>query len=373
MAIETRAVATNKPVELPGPGFLAGMRDKIRKPAQERILFTERLALLLETGTSLHGALKILKEQTAEPAMAKLLGAMQSDLLEGKSFSEALRKHPQLFPATYVNLVAASESAGFMHEVLTQLVDIDEKQERLRATLSSALMYPAFLIVFSLAVVVFVLMVVFPKFALLFASIRNQLPVSTLILMALSDFLGHYWLAVVGALGAGGAGMLQWMRLPRSRTFIDGLKLRLPGVKEIFVRIYLVRTMRVMAISLKNGVSLVDTLAACREVVDNREFQAVISRVESEVTQGKGISKGFNEAEMIPAMVRQMIATGEETGNLSIVMGRIADFYERELSKKVTTLSKLAEPVMLLIMGAVVGIIVSSLILPIFKLSRAVH
>jgi len=128
-----------------------------------------------------------------------------------------------------------------------------------------------------------------------------------------------------------------------------------------------------MAISLKNGVSLVDTLAACREVVNNRQFQAIISTVETEVTEGKGISKGFNEAKMIPAMVRQMIATGEETGNLSVVMGRIADFYERELTKKVNTLSKLAEPVMLLVMGAVVGIIVSSLILPIFKLSRAVH
>lgn len=340
---------------------------------RERMLFTERLALLLETGVSLHAGLKSLREQTDDPRLARIIGALCDEILEGRPLSAALRQQPQMFPATYVNLVAAAEDGGFLPQVLQQLIDMDEKAERLRSTLFAALSYPAFLVFFSLATIIFVLVGVFPKFTEMFERIRADLPMSTLVLMAVSDFLRLHWPWVVGGCGVLLAGAVSWLQQPAARGAIDGLKLRLPLVSELFVQIYLTQTLRVMGLSLANGVLVVDALQACRDLVRNSVFARFIDALHLQVTEGHGIARGFEQTAFIPPLVRQMIRIGEDTGNLAKVMTRVADFYDRELTKRITVLSKLAEPLMLLIMGAVVGVIVSSLILPIFKLSRAVH
>jgi type II secretory pathway component PulF len=339
----------------------------------DRIAFTERLALLLDTGVPLHAALRSLHDQADNPRMRDILGALSEEIVGGSRFSEALAHHPQLFPSTYVNLVGASEEGGFLPQVLAQLVEIDEKQERLRAAIVSALSYPGFLVVFSVAVVIFILMFVFPKFATMFGAIYNELPATTRLLMKLSAALTEHTLLVVLALAAAGAALFALIRRPASQAALDRLKLRVPFVRDIFIKIYLTRLMRVMGISLERGVTILATLAACREVVPNREFHRFIVRLEGEVNEGKGIAAGFRDSDLIPASVQQMISTGEETGTLGKVMGRVADFYDRELTRQLTQLSKLAEPVMLMIMGVMVGTIVSSLILPIFKLSRAAH
>lgn len=342
------------------------------RPA-DRILFTERLALLLETGVPLHAALRSLQEQTDHPRLRAMIARMADDIVGGCRFSEALAPHPDLFPPTFVNLVAASEAGGFLPEVLNQLVDMDEKQEKLRATLTSALSYPAFLIVFSVLVVVFILMFVFPKFAVMFTSIYDELPMTTKVLIAVSAVLTEHTAALGGALAALLALLVLVLRRPAAQQALDRLKLRVPLVRDIYIKIYLGRLMRVMGISLQRGVTIVATLQACRQVVPNREFQHFIAALEVQVNEGRGIAAGFQGSALIPVSVRQMIATGEQSGALGHVMGRIADFYDRELSKQLNTLSKLAEPIMLMVMGVLVGTIVSSLILPIFKLSRATH
>jgi type II secretory pathway component PulF len=168
-------------------------------------------------------------------------------------------------------------------------------------------------------------------------------------------------------------GALVALRRPDVRERLDRLKLRVPGVRNIFIKIYLTRLMRVMGISLERGVTILATLNACREVIPNAEFRRFIGELETQVTEGKGIAAGFRDSELIPTSVRQMISTGEETGTLGRVMGRVADFYERDLTRQLNQLAKMAEPVMLLVMGVLVGTIVTSIILPIFKMSRAVH
>ncbi len=388
MAIETTAPATTAaPGSAPSGAAPAkwslkslaslelsfGGKGQVKKPTEERIRFTERLALQIESGVALHAALRTMQQQAGDPAVARILEAVLTDVLEGRPFSQALSRHPTLFPASYVNLIGASETGGFMHEVLKQLVAMDEKQEQLRSTIASALAYPVILMCFSVAVVLFVLVVVFPKFADMFASIRGQLPFTTIALMAASDALRQHWMAMAAALAAAAGGVVAWLRKPHGRATVNRLQLRVPLLRQIFVQIYLVRTMRVMSVSLGNGVSVVDTLASCRAVVSNLAFQAFLADVERLVIEGHGVAKGFNESPFIPELVREMIATGEETGNLAPIMGRIADFYERELTKRVNALAKMAEPVMLLVMGTVVGIIVSALILPIFKLSSTMH
>lgn len=335
-------------------------------------MFTERLALLLETGVPLHAALQSLHEQTEHPQLRALIAAMCDDILAGERFSVALARHP-LFPSTYVNLIAASETGGFMAEVLVQLVELDEKEERLRSTLVAALSYPLILLAFSFGVVLFILVSVFPKFATMFASIHDQLPWTTRALMVVSRLLTEHGViaaALAVAMAAGG-----WMlaRHPDVRVAVDRAKLRLPVLRAVFAKIYLTRLLRVMGMSLERGVTILATLEACRAVVPNADIQHFIRHLENDVTEGKGIAAGFQDSGFVPVAVRQMIATGEETGTLGRVMSRIADSYDRELTRHLARLSKMAEPVMLLVMGILVGTIVSSLILPIFKLSRSVH
>jgi type II secretory pathway component PulF len=344
-----------------------------RVTAKDRVLFIERLSLQIAAGVTLHSALLSLHAQADKPGMKAVVTDLIQSVVEGRKFSEALAKHPELFPSTHVNLIAASEGGSFLPEVLDQLREMDEKQERLRATLTAAFSYPVFLIVFSVAVVLFILAVVFPKFAVMFASIRNDLPITTRILMSASELLLNHPVRIVAVIAVIVGSVAFLLSQPAGKIWCDRMKLRIPGLRQLFIQIYLTRLMRTMGISLERGVTILATLGACREVVQNKEFQEFIARLEQDVTEGKGIAAGFKGTHFIPPSVLQMIATGEETGQLGHVMGRIADFYDRELTKRLNQLAKLAEPVMLLVMGGIVGVIVSSLILPIFKLSKAVH
>jgi type II secretory pathway component PulF len=341
--------------------------------AADRVLFTERLVLLLETGVALHDALQALHQQTGKPRLKAIIGDVAEQIVSGQRFSDALAKHPDLFPPTYINLIGASEAGGFLTEVLEQLVDMDEKQERLRSTIVSALSYPGFLVGFSILVVIFILVVVFPKFSVMFTAIYDQLPFTTKMLLAASNMLTQHGLAFgLGALGLVGAALVA-LRRPDVREWLDRLKLRLPYVKNIFIKIYLTRLMRVMGISLERGVTILATLGACRNVIPNAEFQRFLGELEVQVTEGRGIAAGFRDSPLIPVSVKQMIDTGEETGSLGRVMGRVADYYERDLTRQLNQLAKMAEPVMLLVMGVLVGTIVTSIILPIFKMSRVSH
>ena len=370
LEIETQQAATQKPVgstvgfSLPGQPSAPG--------STERMFFTEQLALLLETGESLYGALTTIVHQTENPRMADIVARVAEDVSEGQSFANALAQHEAVFSSTYVNLVRASEAGGFMHEVLEQLLEMDQKRETLRNTLVSAATYPAFLIFFSLAVVIFVLVVVFPKFGTMFTSIYDQLPGTTKVLMAVSDVLREHWWLVLGGTGAGLLAMRQWLASAGGRSRIDYLQLHMPGLRDVFTQIYLVQCLQVFSLSLSNGVSVMESLDACRDVVRNSLFRKLIADIEQKVQAGAGVAAGFNEAGFIPDLAKHMIATGEQTGNLGKVMGRVAEYYETQLTKRLDALAKLAEPIMLLVMGVVVGVLVSSLILPIFKLSRAV-
>jgi len=339
----------------------------------ERMLFTERLALLLETGVSLVEALKAMQSQTEETRLNEILGSLANALSEGKSFSAALSRHPQMFPQTYVSLVAAAEEGGFLPQVLQQLHSMDEKHTQMRSAIMSALSYPAFLIVFSIAVVIFVLVVIFPKFQNLFESMHGDLPKPTLVLMFVSDFLRHYWLQTALVAGAGLWWLLTWLKTPAGALLVDTLKMRTPLVKDIFVQIYLSQTLGAIGMSLANGVPVAVALKASRDIVKNAIFARFLEGIRVHVNEGRGVAAGFNESALVPPMVRQMITTGEQTGNLAKVMTRVADFYARELNRRITIFAKAVEPIMLMVMGAVVGLIVAALILPIFKLSRAVH
>ena len=358
--------------EKPGGRKLQLPSGNKRAGASERMFFTEQLALLLETGESLFGALTTIVKQTENAEMRRVVEKIAQDISEGRSFAVALADHETIFPSTYVNLIAASESGGFMYEVLEQLLKMDEKREQMRATLVSAATYPMFLIAFSVAVVVFVLAVVFPKFGTMFQSIYDQLPATTKILMGASDVIRQYWIVLLAGIGVLFVAARKWLASDSGSARVDHMKLHTPGIRDIFTQIYLVQSLQVLSLSLNNGVSVMESLEACRDVVQNSLFRRLITKVEDSVQAGAGVAAGLQDSTFLPDLAKHMIATGEQTGNLGKVAGRICDYYEVQLAKKLDALSKLAEPIMLLVMGVVVGVLVSSLILPIFKLSRAV-
>jgi type II secretory pathway component PulF len=239
--------------------LLAALQQK--KPGvQDRMFFTEQLSLLLETGTAIYPALDSLKAQIKNPAMIKVVESLMEDISDGRTFAVALSRYPELFSGTYVNLVAAAEAGGFLDQVLLELMRLDERREELRRTVVSALTYPMFLIVFSLAVVVFVLMVVFPKFEDMFSSIRDQLPITTLFLMDTSKLLTEHWMAVGLGLVAVLVGFGYWLSTAQGREVMDQLKMRMFFFRDIFIQVYLIQSLRVLGLSMANGVSVMDAL-----------------------------------------------------------------------------------------------------------------
>lgn len=340
---------------------------------RERMFFTERLALLLETGVPIHAGLESLARQATHGEMAALTRTLNEEVKAGSSFARALGMHPAVFPPTYVNLVAAAELGGFLPVALERLRDMEERREELRSTLSSAISYPVILAVFSFAVVIFVLVVVFPKFADIFSMIHDELPVTTRWLMAVSDVLRRWWLPILIGSGVGLKLFTAWIARPEGKGALDRVMLRVPGLRDIVIQLNVVQMLRVLGLSLDHGVGMVDALRSARDAVSSAHFRSLIDRVETSVKEGRALHYEFDRDPLVPELVKQMIETGEESGKLPAVMSRLADFYEREWRRALGVIAKMAEPAMLLIMGCVVGLIVSSLILPIFKLSRAVH
>jgi type II secretory pathway component PulF len=355
------------------PSRAEGAERARRLGSGERLAFTERLALLLETGNPLHASLDALRGQSSSPATRELCEELLRDVSGGLPFSQALRRHPQAFSRAYVNVVAAAERGGFLAEALARLQELEERRRELRGYLVSALSYPALLALLSVGVIVFVLAFVFPRFSELFGMIQAELPFTTRALMAVSDLARRFWLPALAALAAGGLAGARWLRSAEGALAVDRLCMRVPLVRTLVIQLNLVQFARVMSLSLGNGVGILDALRASREVLSSQAFSAMVQTLETEVAGGASLARGVVGSAVLPPLAQQLIATGEASGELPRVLSRLADFYEREWRQRLQLVSKLAEPVMLLVMGLAVGLIVSSLLLPIFKLSRAVH
>jgi type IV pilus assembly protein PilC len=345
----------------------------IRVTTRDRKFFTEQLALLLETGNTLTSSLEIISSQAENKALSQVIDDIIDQINGGKPFSVALTKYPDIFSSTYTTLIAASEKGGYMDNILKHILDMEEKREELISTLASAFTYPVFLVAFASAVIIFILAFVFPKFEDMFSSIKDQLPSITLALMWLSDLTRNYWWVMV-TVAISVIGILTWSyNNPGGKKKLNDLLTSIPLLGELIYEIYLIQTMRIIGLSLANGVTLIEAIQVCRDIVENTQFQVFIERLHKNVTDGKNFAIGFSETAFVPSLISQMVKTGEESGKLALVSSRIADYYQQDLSRKLKSLAKMIEPVMLLVMGVVVGLIVSSLILPIFKLSRAVH
>jgi len=343
-----------------------------RVSGKDLIYFTSQLSLMLEVGTALTDAVSALERQTANPALRAILREMEKDMEGGQSLSASLGRHPTVFDGVFVSMVRAGETGGYLKDALERVVEMREKREALIAQVRTALAYPIILAVVSAFVVVFVLTGVLPKFMPLFAGKESILPASTRMLMAMSQSIRGYWWAWILGLGALAAGGTAALRSPPGHWLRDKLALTLPVVGPLTNKVLTGQLLRTLGHLLESHVALLDALQVTRMTLQNRFYRRLVERVDEVVQGGGRLAHAFRDFTYMPPAVRQMIATGEESGNLFPVMLRLARHYDQEIEQELKRVAALIEPLALIILGAIVGVIVASVILPLFKMAHAI-
>jgi type II secretory pathway component PulF len=348
-------------------------RLKGRVKPEELVFFFSQLSLMLEIQMPLRSALENIGIQTNNLIFKTAVQAVITEIEEGRQLSYALGHHPALFKPLYVSMIKAGETGGYLKEILDRIVEMEEKRLVLIRQIKTALTYPLFLCVLSMVTVGFIMVAVLPKFVVLFEGKEHILPWTTRFLIAASHSLREYgWVYLIA--GAGLAVLLPYYKnSDQGQAVIDRLLVSGPWISRIANKIYTCELMRTLGSLMASRVSMLEALEVTRETTGNRHFRKFIDQIAAHVQQGGKFSQPLADFPFIPAPVKQMVATGEETGNLPKVLLRLATFYDGELERNLKAVAAKIEPLALLVMGGIVGIIVTSVILPIFKLSQALH
>lgn len=347
-------------------GALPWKRQRIDR-RQVLVLF-RGLAALLRAGIPLTTSLDGLIQQTKSSWLRQVLGDVARRVQGGASFSEALSYHPQVFSELFVSMIRVGEVAGILDQVLDRLAQLGTQELETRSRISAALVYPAVLISFALLVVGGLLIGVLPRFVSVFQATKVSLPWPTKLLLGISWMVRHGWwlLLIAAAWLAWSAG--RYYRTPSGRWRIDSRLLKLPGIGELYRKILIARLVRTLGAMLRTGVPLLEALAAVEKIVENVVFVRVVQQTRAAVTEGKTLSEAWTPTGLFPPLVLQLVSVGERSGQLDAMLTEVATFYDPEIDVTVRNLTVLLEPVLLLVMGLVVGFIALSILLPIFQL-----
>ena len=336
-------------------------------------MFTRQLATMMKAGVPLLQAFDIVGRGSTNPRMTKLLNDIRNDVETGTSLSVAFRKHPMQFNALYCNLVEAGEAAGILEQILERLAVYEEKTLALKSKIKSALMYPTAVMVTAFVVVTVIMIFVIPAFKEVFTSFGADLPAPTLAVMWMSEKFVRYWWLLFGVLFGGGYFFMQtWRRSERMQHVMDRLLLRAPVFGELIRKAVLARWTRTLSTMFGAGVPLVEALDSVAGASGNAVYSVATEQIQKEVSTGTSLTMAMQNAGVFPTMVLQMTAIGEESGSLDHMLSKAAEFYEDEVDEMVKGLSSLMEPFIIVILGVVIGGIVVSMYLPIFKLGSVV-
>ena len=353
-------------------GALRRVRVDLGPSPKDILNFTSELAVMVKAGINIRSAVEGIAEQIENPKFRKMAKQIRLDLEAGKSFSEALSRYPKVFDPLYVNMVRASESAGNFGHMLERIAAYLRQQLEIRAMVRGAMIYPAIIGVMAVGTTIFLLAFVLPRFSLIFAGKEAVLPKPTRMLLAFSAFLRTYWYAVVGAIGLAIGGLYYLIHTPRGRVWWDATKLRLPLLRRMFRALYITRGLHTMGEMINAGVPMLETLQITADVSGNVLFARMWGSVFRSVRAGRKIAPPLAAHKLLPGNVVQMISAGEESGRLGEVLGDVAEHYAAELRNTIKAVTAMIEPLMIVVMGLVVGFIAMSIILPIFKLSQLV-
>lgn len=340
--------------------------------ARDVLNFTTQLAVMIRAGISLRAAIEGISDQTENLKFKAILLQIKQDVESGKQFSEALTKHPKQFNPLYVNMVRASEMSGSFSQMLDRIAVYQAQQIETRAMVVGAMIYPGVIATLAIAVTIFLLTFVLPKFAAVFEGKESAMPWPTVFLMSLSSFMVEWWwVLLMGAIGAV-VGFVLFVRTEAGGWWCDRALLTTPIFKRMFRALYISRSLHTMGELVNAGVPMLDTLAITGDISGNRLFRQLWRAVYVSVKTGKKISQPLHKSSLLPKSVVQMISAGEESGKLGEVLDEVSTFYAKQLREVIKTVTSLIEPLMIMIMGGVVGFIAMAIILPIFKLSTLV-
>lgn len=343
------------------------------KPKQKHVLeFTTQLAVMIRAGINLRAALEGIADQTQHPNFKKIILGLKTDVESGKQFSEAIARHPKLFGPLYVNMVRASEMSGSFAKMLDRIAGYISQEIETRKMVIGASIYPGVIGTMAVAVTIFLLTFVLPKFKAVFSGKEEVLPWATKFLMALSDFMVHNWYFVVGGLVVIVASIWGFAKTEVGGFWFDRLRLAIPVVKSMFRALYIGRSLHTMGQLINAGVPMLDTLAITGDISGNRLYKAMWRSVYASVKQGKKIATPLSRTTLLPRAVVQMVTAGEESGKLGEVLDEISSYYQKQLKERIKAVTSMIEPVMIIVMGSVVGFIAMAIILPIFKMSSIV-
>lgn len=354
------------------PKGLAGYDPFNRIGSKDVLAFTAQLGVMAKAGIGLTTALANIGEQITNPKMQAVVQTLKRDVESGRQFSEALQRFPKVFSLLYVNMVKASELSGSFGHMMDRIGEYLNQQMETKRQVTGAMIYPLIIVVMAITTTVFMLTFVLPKFVVLFEGKEDILPMPTKILMAISGSLMNFWYLYIIIGGALGGGFAYFVRTPAGHLWWDMAKLKIPILKNLCHALYLSRGLRTMGELVNAGVPMLDTIAITAEVSGNIHYARIWNRVHGAVRKGQRIAPSLSKSPFIPTSVAQMISAGEETGALAEILNDVSEFYDKQLKATIKSVTSAIEPLMIVLMGGVVGFIAASILLPIFKMSQLV-
>ena len=330
-------------------------------------IMTSQLASLIKSKVTLWEAVRILSEQTENPYLKKIVFHIQEEIKDGATLSQALAKYPDVFPPLYINMIRSGESGGILEESLASLANFREEEEAIKAKISSALAYPIFILIVGVITVFVLLTFAIPRLISLFNEIGQTLPLPTRLLISLSEQIrSHwYWLIIIGIFFiVVGRGVKS-----KKKLALDKLKLRLPLLGTLIKKTELARFCRIFRVLLCNGIPVFQAVEIAMLTLSNEIFKMELANVRRDIVDGIPLGESLKKRNLFPRFMTNMLAVGEKGGNLESALGEVARFYEREVDRITRVLTSLLEPVMILIMGLVVGFVVFAMLLPVFQIN----
>ena len=339
---------------------------------EQLVIFSRQLATMVDSGIPIAPALDVLADQMEDRGFKHILKKIRDDIEAGSSLSEAAGRHPKAFSDFFVNMLRAGESSGRLDEILDRVASYLEKVTVLQRKVQASLFYPAFVSVMAFSITTFLIVVIVPKFKEIFTSLGGELPLPTRLLLGFSEFVGKFLPFEAVAFIALIVLFRVYINTPAGRLLFDQMSLRVPIIGKLLQKVVIARFARTLATLVKSGVPILGSLEIVAKISGNKIVERAVNAARSSIKEGENIADPLAHSKVFPAMVTRMISVGEKTGELEKMLTKIADFYENEVDAAVTALTSLIEPLVIAVLGVVIGGIVIALFLPIFKISPLV-
>ncbi|PIV64313.1 MAG: pilus assembly protein PilC [bacterium (Candidatus Ratteibacteria) CG01_land_8_20_14_3_00_40_19] len=337
------------------------------------VVFSRQLATMVDAGLPMIQILDILAKQVENKGFRVIIGKIRDEVSTGNNLSEALEKHPKVFSSLYVNMVRAGEASGALDDILDRLANYLEATNTLRKKIKSAMMYPIAIILVAIVITSFLLLKVIPTFKGIFEGLGGKLPGPTALLLMISDLFRHWFLVILGGVFLAFLAFRFYIHTEKGKFQFDSVSLKLPVFGKLIRKIVVSRFARTLSTLVKSGISILNALEIVGKTSGNKVVERTISDARKNIREGEPISEPLNKSGVFPPMITQMIAVGEETGSLEEMLSKAADFYDAEVDAAVSGLTSLIEPVIMVVLGVVIGGIAVAMLLPIFKISQLVH